>query len=60
MQQNGSNLKKIFACGAYRHRRRPIFRQQFLDELKNKKFAISLDASNHLEVEVKVLKIMML
>ena len=59
MQQNGSNLKKIFACGADRRRRRPIFRQQFLDELKNKKFAVSLDALNHLEVEVKVLKIKM-
>ena len=35
----------------------PIFRQQFLDELKNKKLAVSLDASNHLEV--KFLKIKM-
>ena len=59
MQQNGSNLKKNFACGPIGTADCPIFRQQFLDELKNKKFAISLDALNHLEVEVKVLKIKM-
>lgn len=44
----GHSKARAIVCGVLA----PLLKEQFLAEIKGKKFAISLDASNHSEIKV--------